>query len=164
MSLDVRQLLESVIRPTLAGLPPGCAGEAAEHLLLGTAALESEFRALKQYRGGPALGLWQCEPKTHEDIWRNFLAFRPELAQRVRALLSAWNLGDIPDPRDLVGNLNYACAIVRVHYLRAPEPLPRARDVAAMAVYHKRFYNSRLGKTAPGDFERAWARFVSPIL
>ncbi|KAF0118141.1 MAG: hypothetical protein FD149_866 [Rhodospirillaceae bacterium] len=76
---DSAHFVTTVIRPTLLHL--GLHSPAAEALLLGTAIQESRLGTyLRQTGGGPALGVYQMEPATHEDIWTNFLAYRPDLA------------------------------------------------------------------------------------
>src|SRR5258708_26545125 len=42
-----------------------------------------------QLGGGPAVGLFQMEPTTHDDCWTNFLNFRPVLAGKVKQTLEA---------------------------------------------------------------------------
>ena len=49
-------------------------------LLLGTAAQESAFRHTTQIGGGPAKGYMQCKVNTESDIWTNYVADNPELA------------------------------------------------------------------------------------
>lgn len=163
MSLDVAQFRAEVVRPTLRILGPEFGGEWAEHLLLGTAAVESGFRALRQYGGGPAVGLFQMEPATYTDCFVNYLDFRDELRFLVLSLSSRYS-GERPPSDEMAWNLRFACAMARIKYRRARDPLPAARDVAAMERYHKANYNSSLGKTQPGDFTRAWQRHVAPIL
>lgn len=147
--LDPRQFLRFVIRPTLAHLELG--GKAAEVLLLGTALAESRMSKIDQVTGpndatlGPAIGLYQMEPATHDDIWTNYLVYQPALRLLVEALLS-------PAPNrhlQLAGNLAYATAMVRVHYRRVSEALPDAADGEGMSRYHKRHYNTAAGKADP---------------
>jgi hypothetical protein len=49
--------------------------QAAEELLLGTALQESGLIYRRQLNNGPALGLFQMEPATHDDIWADFLTY-----------------------------------------------------------------------------------------
>lgn len=64
-------LRDLIIRPTLVEM--GHYSPAAEALLLGTAAHESHGgRYLSQIRG-PARGIYQMEPATHDDLWRHYL-------------------------------------------------------------------------------------------
>lgn len=162
--MNPTHLRELVIRPTLQHLQLG--GAAAEDLLLGTAAQESGLGAsLKQLGKGPALGIYQTEPATHDDIWANFLRYRGDLRDRVIALLAHVNLG-LPLPvtsqdslaHQLVWNVAYATAIARLVYLRDPAPLPAAGDVVAMAATWKRVYNTEGGAGTVDEFKRNWGR------
>jgi hypothetical protein len=76
--------LNDVIRPALQAIELD--SEAAEQLLLGTAQQESDLRATVQDGGGLALGDFQMEPNTHNDIWANYLAFHADLAGKVQSL------------------------------------------------------------------------------
>lgn len=55
---------------------------AAKELLLGTAIVESDLQFRKQHGDGPARGLFQMEPVTHNDIWDNFLNTGPSLPRQ----------------------------------------------------------------------------------
>jgi hypothetical protein len=148
-----QEFLNEVIVPTLElmGLPSRHAAE----LLLGTALVESRLTYLRQIGGGPALGFYQMEPATHDDIHDNFLRFRPRLKAVIQSIIS-------PTPdlhRQLVTNLAYATAMARVHYLRVSEPLPRSGDVWGFAYYHKKYYNTEKGKATPEKFVLIWERF-----
>ena len=150
--MDAKQLLELVIRPTLKKL--GLHSEAAEQLVIGTIWQESRGEYIKQLGGGPALGLAQMEPATHDDIWYNFLAYKRKLANSITEFASVQSLDDdmLPDAKELIGNLNYAVAMCRVHYLRVKAPLPKAGDVKGMAAYWKQYYNTPLGAGKPQEF------------
>ena len=73
-----------VIRPALEKL--SLRSLSAEELVLGTAIVESGLTYLKQHGDGPALGLWQVEPATHDDLYTNFLNYRPELGSKLMQL------------------------------------------------------------------------------
>lgn len=152
--INVEQLRRDVVQPVLRHLK--LYSLSAEQLMLGIAATESRMGTyLRQLGGGPALGIWQVEPFTHADCWRTYLRYRAPLAEQV--LDFAPRMYITPDPIDRVEadaliDLRYCCAIARIKILRAPERLPAPGDWDAMADYHKRFYNSALGKTKAGDF------------
>lgn len=156
--IDVLQFRNRVLLPVLGYLSlPG--GDAVVNLLLGTAAQESQFRSLAQ-KGGPALGLFQMEPRTHDDIFANFLAYRSDLRARADALACAW-----PEKRmQLVTNLAYAAAMARIHYLRAPDPLPRADDPDQLGRYWKTHYNTPDGAGSVAEFVGNYRRLVAPIV
>lgn len=139
--VNLAQLDSYIIRPVLAAFSAPWQSEAARILLLGTAIHESNAGAdLVQEGGGPALGVWQMEPFTHDDCWQNFLNFQPGLAAVVQRF-------QVPDAGagQLVYNLAYACAMARVKYIRAAPPLPQPQDFESLADYYKRFYNSTEG-------------------
>lgn len=142
--LDLSDLKVRVIVPALARI--GMDGAAAVNLLAGTALVESGCRRLVQDGGGPALGLWQMEPFTHDDIWNTFLP-GGRMNGVVTALLSMrgnWP----PASGQMTGNAFYACAMARLKYYRAPDPLPAASDAAGMCGLWKRIYNTSLGAGA----------------
>lgn len=146
--LNDYQLRQLIIVPTLTHLD--LHSPAAVQLVLATARAESGLEYLTQLGEGPARGLWQMEPETHDDIWINYLDYRDTLADQVRAL--AIGRKDIPDPEQMCGNLFYACAMTRIHYLRVPEPLPGPLDHAGLARYWKTYYNTELGKGTVDHF------------
>jgi len=150
--LDLAQFRENVVRPVLMELQMH--SDAAEALVLGTAMQESGLQWLRQLGGGPALGLFQMEPATHDDIWNNYLAFRPEIAARVeRFLVPGRDRAD-----QLVWNLAYATAMCRIHYRRVQAALPAATDVAGLAGYWKAHYNTAGGAGSEAEFAANFAR------
>lgn len=153
MSIDAMQLRELVIRPTLKHM--GAWSLAAENLLMGTAAQESRLGTyLFQIPEGPAQGIYQMEPATAADIWDNYLNYRPKVADPI------WMIrGGMENP--LIWNLAYQTAMARVHYLRVAEPLPVADDVAALAQYWKRYYNTPAGKGTEAEFIENYYRYVA---
>ena len=114
----------------------------AVELLMLTAAQESHCGYyIKQLRG-PARGIFQMEPATEKDIWENYLEYHKELAEIVTQLRVAY----LYSSYDLWANLPYQIAMARIHYLRAPEKLPKHDDILGMAQYWKVYYNTVLGK------------------
>lgn len=152
--IDPTQLRERVVEPVLHKLD--LYSEAAATLLMMTAAHESRLgRYIVQVRG-PALGVWQMEPATHSDLWDNFLAFQPKLAEKVRLFCAPG--GWLVD--QLVWNLGYAAAMCRVHYYRRPEALPAGDDLSGLAAYAKRWYNTPAGKATANDYLDDYRRYV----
>jgi hypothetical protein len=145
-----------IIQPALWAI--GLWSQLAEELLLGIALQETGLRTRRQ-RGGPALGFWQMEPATHDDIWKNYLRYpsRGALAARVRNLCAAE-----PAAALLESNDRYACAMARLDLLRAPEPLPPRGDIAGYAAYWKRFYNTAGGAGTAAEFIANWKAAQMP--
>jgi len=157
MSESLRDLATTTIGPVLQQLGlDQYRMQAATELLLGTALQESGLIYRRQIGGGPALGLFQMEPATHDDIWANFLHYRPNLAHTLEALAGAAPLAALLETND-----KYAAGMCRVEYLRAGQivgqtPLPEAGDIAAMGAYWKRFYNTARGAGEAAEFVAHW--------
>lgn len=128
----------------------------AVYLLLGTAAQESRLGTYINQINGPALGVFQMEPTTEQDIWTNFLQYRPHLRNMVAKATGVKH----PDPGHLRGNLIYQIAMARLHYFRVPEPLPAGNDILAMARYWKEHYNTHLGRGTVEEFQGNYTRYV----
>lgn len=156
--IDPAQVLNYIIRPVLSRLDAaqrGMASPAAEALLLGTAAQESGFKYLAQVGGGPALGLWQCEPATMLDCFSNFLAYRTAL----RDAVLSFAFPGMDRSQQLSGNVFFASAVARAQFFRAPEPLPAATDVAGLARYWKKRWNTVSGAGTEAQFIANWSSF-----
>lgn len=146
-------LKKYVIHPTLEMFELG--GKDAENLLLGTAAQESHMgEYLHQLGNGPALGIYQIEPHTHDDIWDNYLVYRTDLREHVNTLLNSAE----SKYTQLVTNLSYATIIARLVYYRVPEPLPTNK--AGYAEYWKKYYNTELGKGTEAEFLMNYERYL----
>ena len=150
-----QEFLDEVILPALAGLGLDGGSKAASELLLGTAIQESNLHFRRQLGNGPARGLFQMEPATHNDIWTNFLAFQAPLAAKVRVFLN----GDPQSADTLETNDKYAAAMARVHYRRVPPALPPAGDVNAMGAYWKQHYNTPQGHGTAAQYVANWRRY-----
>lgn len=139
--LNHLQFRETVVRPVIASI--GFFSHSAENLLVGIALTESELRYVKQIKG-PACGPFQMEPLTHDDIYANFLMYKPVLRQRI----IAWSRNAIltPSAEEMCGNWYYAAAMARAFLLRIRRQLPSANDPVGMAEYWKKYYNTHLGK------------------
>lgn len=158
MSIDAQQLRLEIVRPTLKHL--GLYSPSAEELLLGTAAQESHLGTyLRQLGGGPALGIYQMEPATHDDIWEHYLRYKPAMADELRKIAGVTE-GKTPRAELMVGNLYYATAMARVFYLRKPQLIPPADQVADLGDYWKTHYNTYLGRGQVGEFIENYKRFV----
>lgn len=151
MGIRAQDLRTYVIGPTLRAL--NAWSLSAENLLLGTAAQESQLGYYLHQIKGSALGIYQIEPATHHDVWKNYLAYRTPLAE------SIYQLG-MPNEEQLIFNLSYATAIARVIYLRVKEPLPKADDMDGLATYYKQYYNTHKGKATTKEFIDNYKRFI----
>lgn len=127
----------------------------ARDLLLGTCAQESAFgKYRKQLGGGPALGIFQMEPNTFNDIVNNYLKYKPELRQKVLEVASTNDFR----AAELVNNDKLACAMARVHYLRVPKAIPHGLE--EQAAYYKQYYNTPLGAATVDEYIKNYHKYV----
>ena len=155
--LNVHDFKTQIIVPTLGVL--GLYSEAAVNLLLGTAIQESRLTYLKQRGGGPALGLFQIEPTTLDDIYFRYLyrEDKKELLGRVQQFVTARDVHE-----QVISNIPFAVAIARVRYLVVPEALPAYDDLEALARYWKSNYNCG-GKGEVHEFVENYKQYVLNI-
>ncbi len=147
--IDLDQFKDYIVEPALEDL--GLLSASAVELVIGTALQESRLTYLKQLGTGPALGVCQMEPNTHDDIWDNFLRYRNVLSDAVLEIGG-------PDSLELIWNLKYSVAMCRVHYRRVSNPLPQAGDVAGQAQYWKTYYNTELGSGTTQEYIDNWSK------
>lgn len=150
------QLLDLVIRPTLdymadaSGLPLN--SDAAAFLLLGTAAVESKLGHYLHQVKGPALGIYQIEPRTFEDMM-TWVALSDQRQAAIKPFIAS---KPYPHVKQVCGNLFLATAASRLYYWRVTKPLPASDDLPGMAHYWKDYYNTSAGKGTPDKFIQAW--------
>ena len=121
---------------------------AAVELLMLTAAQETHCGSyIKQVRG-PALGIFQMEPNTYNDIWANFICYRQNLLD---ALNDGWAQTTIEWQMKMKADLMYQTVMSRIFYMRIPAALPAADEPMGLAYYWKKYYNTRLGKGTPEE-------------
>lgn len=160
--MDPIEFHDFLIEPTLDRI--GMDQPGAAQLLIGTALVESGLKRLRQVGGGPALSFFQVEPDTHDDIWENWLAFRPNTRRVIERLM----VPNVPGIQQLLENLPYAVAMARLVYRRVRYPLPKTGDVPAMALYWKTHFNTfqaeQSHKYVTVQLERFIARFPKELL
>jgi hypothetical protein len=150
MAFD-REQFGDLVERTLRRMGAELAGPDAQALVLGTAAVESDFGTyLRQLGGGPARGPFGMEPPTF--AW---------LAGKYRSRFCddwTWvSLNFAAQEWDLVA----AIVFCRLRYRVDREPIPAAADVDALARYWKRVYNTELGAGTVEDFTEKFHRYVT---
>lgn len=120
-------------------------------LLLCTAAIESNCGEYIKQINGPALGIWQMEPATHDDIWNNCDAFVRSVFKNLISNLQIKLTAGIYH-NSMIESPMYACAMARLKYSMDPHPLPKLSgdkdlDCINFFEYYKRVYNTEFGKS-----------------
>ena len=150
--MNAQQLHDYIIKPTLQYMGGNYYSKESAFLLLCTAAIESNCGEYIKQINGPALGIFQMEPSTYDDIVDNSDAIKnPEFESILCGLLPA-NFYDSLDlgVSTLIQAPMYACAMARLKYSMDPNPLPKLTGVGQVDSrnfydYYKRVYNTELG-------------------
>jgi len=153
--MDSQQLLDHIIVPTLKYMGGGYDSLDARMLKLSTAAIESNCGYYIKQVGGPALGIWQMEPATHDDVWRNCDALKkPRFAMHIKKLMI--KKSPLSVHKNLIISPMYACAMARLKYSMDIEALPYHNDKKSVYEYYKWIYNTELGASTWDKFRNSW--------
>lgn len=151
--INARQFRELIVRPVLMDLE--LFSQDAMNLLVMTMAHESKGgQYLMQYPKGPALGIFQMEKGTFNDLWDRYLINKPDLVDRI---MKTCNLKLQPIAEEMSEDLALATAMARVYYLRVRQTIPT--DLEQMAEYAKKYWNTEYGKATANDYLSAYLRF-----
>jgi len=150
--MDKEQLVNLVIIPTLKEIPKGLSAEAVQAITMIIAHESKRGNFIKQMGKGPALGLIQMEPTTHnstwkygDSIWKN--AFH-------MAIITERELKEKrhPLPGRLVYDIRYNVFMARQRLFMKTESLPGTPY--QMSDYLKRFWNSTQGAADSNSYLR----------
>ena len=145
----MQKTIKKIIEKTLKKVD-GLYSKEGVDLIYETGNTESRYMALEQGGGGPALGFFQCEPATMDDVWKNYVSYRAPLKVQL------WELGYKEDDRmTFLSNIAVQAALCRLHYRRDSAPIPSWDDLEAQAEYWKRVYNTVIGKGTVTHFMKA---------
>ena len=132
----------------------------AAGLLTATGLFESGFLTSFQ-SDGPALGWFQMEPATHDDLIVHELRSRARVDGKIRALVPPV-LRATPSTA-LATSQHYGAAMARVKYLHAKAPIPPWTDPQAVACYWKDYYNTVSGGGVAVKEADLWADVCKSI-
>jgi hypothetical protein len=114
MYVTSEHLRDQVIQPTLKYL--GAWTPTIESFLLDAAVDAPDLGLFSETKG--SLGIFHITTAQHRDIWDRYLAFKPEMASRIRGLASQRAFLTDPDS-ELQTNLSYCTAIAWLLYQRS---------------------------------------------
>ncbi|QDP50463.1 MAG: hypothetical protein Unbinned6284contig1001_19 [Prokaryotic dsDNA virus sp.] len=166
--MNPQQLHDYIIKPTLEYMSGNYNSIEARFLLLCTAAIESDCGYYIKQVNGPALGIWQMELETENDIHEHSDALQRIEFTRLIDNLTVKSCRYFDDD-DLINSPMYACAMARLKYSMTPEPLPEYAgdpniDLRAFYDYYAKFYHGvdkdgkELGKSTYTKWATAIAR------
>jgi hypothetical protein len=140
---QLRELIQDVLKSLEPNIPYS---EAAVELLMMTAAHESNLGEFIKQVKGPALGIYQMEPATYNDIFDNYLIYKHWSPTRLGADVLRWSLW-------------HSTTLARIHYYRVAEALPETIEGASE--YAKKYYNTIAGKATATKYLEDYLRLVS---
>ena len=130
-----------------------CQSDDALALVVRTGMAESGYRALKGYgEGNPAIGFWQIEPATMDDMMENYIQYRSHYKKNLISMGMNFKKDTI---MSVLSNLAVQAALCRIHYRRDRKPIPAWDDLEAQAKYWKRVYNTVKGRGTVKHFVEA---------
>lgn len=151
---DITQFRE-VIKQALQAISAYSAE--AEEILVATCAHESKGGTYVMQVSGPAVGAYQMEPRTHDDLWSRELRAHQD---RAITLLKACGYRARPAATTMSTNLLYATLMARVFYMQFREALPKSDDLDAIWEYYKKYWNTELGSAKKEDFLKNYYAFT----
>jgi len=160
VSIKPDHLRTHVIEPTLSLL--GAFDErmntpASVELLMGTAAQESDLGYYLVQTKGPALGIYQIEPATHDSIWKYYINRKGK--EKLREIIyGICGCTEQPDRYALITNLAYATAVARLKYWPIAAAIPE--DMWGQAEYWDKWFNANplIGTTL--EYVESYKQFV----
>ena len=153
--LNCEQFREVIIRPVLNHLQ--LYTPVAEELLIATVAHESKGGTYLKQINGPALGIYQMEPKTHDDLWNSFFPNHSDLSYR---LMTVCKMSTKPTSDMMIFNLFYATAVARCLYARCAQALPMHGDLGELWLYYKKWWNTKKGDAQQDEFVQDYLTFT----
>ena len=122
-------------------------------LVVRTGMAESGYRELRGYgEGNPAIGFWQIEPATMDDMIENYIQYRSHYKKN---LISLGMNFKTDTAMSVISNLAVQAALCRLHYRRDKDPIPSWDDLEAQGKYWKKVYNTKLGRGTVKHFMKA---------
>lgn len=149
MTINAQQFITQVAEPVLEGLVEAGVPYSATalNLCMGTIAQESLLGTFLVQEGGSALGIGQIEPTTLADLLSRIDGAQGKFLDGISTKETA--------ERNVVTNLSYAFALVRLFYWLIPDPLPE-NTVSGLFAYYKQWYNTPLGATTLRQWRQNW--------
>lgn len=131
---------------------------AAVELLMLTAAQESRCGDYIRQTKGPAIGVFQMEPATYNDMWHRVIPREDGLQDKI---LKAINCTMQPPAERMEWDLKLAIIMARIKYKSILAALPQANDLSGLAAYYKRYYNTELGAATVEEAMEAYKKLAA---
>lgn len=171
--ISCKQFRTFVIQPALNAI--NYYNPDLEELLVAIVGHESKGGCYIHEEDGPALGIYQMEPRTHDDLWMNHilkLRFSDGLKIYDNIISSNYlkvnvirdfngNMIGKPDSKLIIYNMFYSTQMAAVFFHRVGRDLPKRNDPLQIAAFWKLYWNTPQGKGLEKDFISNYAKFAS---
>jgi hypothetical protein len=162
--INLAQYKQHILVPVLEKLEMNSPETVA--LMVGTGLQESGFKYLMQLGGGPAVGFYQMEMNTAEDIVYRYTQnkkheFRVKIMKAVPMGMPLWLMTPEELKWELTVNLALQVLLTRLKYYMVPDPIPPSRDLRGHAEYWKQHYNTPLGAGTVEQYINNWEKGVN---
>lgn len=160
MSICKKNLQEKVIQPILKSFDLW--SPEAENLLLAVCAQESHLGKYLVQDNGPALGIYQMEPATYEDIVINVICKSTRnWLYKIYTYFGRMEL--LGNTEKLIYDLRYATLFARLQFWRYKAPIPAVEDLDGLFDYWKKYYNRNAEKGNKQQFIENYEKYVLKV-
>ena len=153
------QLLHHIVRPTLIEIPRGLTEESELAIMMIIAHESKRGEYVRQVGAGPALGLIQMEPATHDDVWKHGDSVWENARNMDIIDVYDYNVKIHPDSSRLVYDLRYNVFMARQRLFMKSEALPIG-DKLKMSRYLKKHWNSAQGRATFDSYYKDYKKWV----
>lgn len=136
--MNKKQLTELVIIQTLKEIPNGYSNEAVTAIQMIIAHESNGGKYIAQIRG-PALGIIQMEPFTHDQTWK-FGESIQRNAEALKIVTRGTGVRNVPNAKRLIYDLRYNVFMARQRLFMFTTKLPKKED--QIAIYLKKYWNA----------------------
>lgn len=147
--MNKEQLESLVVVPALMEIPHGYSDDAVLAIMMIIAHESARAKYIKQVNG-PALGLIQMEPLTHDDVWAHSDTIWNNAALLGIVTENEAFIRTHPPASRLIYDLRYNVFMARQRLFMDVNPLPS--DKESMSKYLKGYWNSNAGAASQDSY------------
>lgn len=156
--MNKQQLEDEIVIPTLKQIPKGYSYSAVTAIMMIIAHESRQGHYIRQGRFGPALGLIQMEPATHNDVWRHgdtiwSNAVKLGIITKMDRIMRRH-----PAPARLIYDLRYCVFMARQKLFMVPKAFPVDRE--GLSKYLKKHWNTAAGKADEMSYLDDYLRWI----
>lgn len=141
--MNKEQLVNLIVIPTLKEIPSGLSKQSVRAVSMIIAHESAGGKYIRQVGGGPALGITQIEPATHDDTWKHGDSIWDNALHMGIIDISEYRQKRHPKAERLLYDLRYAVFMTRQRLFMKIGALPS--NIDELSIYLKKHWNSSGG-------------------